>query len=489
MDRWESIHKGPFEPTWDSLRQYVCPDWFRNAKFGIWSHWGPQSVPMYGDWYARNMYREGTDQYLHHWRVYGHPSKHGWKDVVKLWKAEAFDPEGLMDLYAKAGAKYFFAQAVHHDNFDNWNSTYNRWNAVNMGPQKDIVGLWQAAAKSHGMPFGVSEHLGATFSWWSHNKGCDMKGPYAGVPYDGNDPEYEDYYLPNGDEPRFERQGDRWYTENPWWHARWFDRIKDLIDKYSPDLLYSDGAVPFGKYGMGIIAHLYNTSIARHGENLAVYNQKDRNPAVYKVGVLDIERNVMRDAFPYPWQTDTCVGGWFYDVRREYKSSRMVIEMLVDIVAKNGNLLLNFTQKPDGTLDDECLAILDDLAAWNQVNADGIYGTRPWHVTMEGDTNASQERFREVELGWTPGDFRFTAKGKHVYAFQMGWPEDGQTLIKSFTTGSGGYRLKVAEVENVDLLGYDGQLTFEHTAAGLEIKGLPEASPVQCAPCYKITIK
>ena len=189
---------------------------------------------------------------------------------------------------------------------------------------------------------------------------------------------------------------------NPWWHERWFDRIKDLIDKYHPDLLYSDGTVPFGQYGLGIIAHLYNSSAALHGGvNQAVYNHKDRNPLVYKVGVLDIERGVQKDAFPYPWQTDTCVGGWFYDVRRRYKSSRQVIEMLVDIVAKNGNLLLNFTQQPDGTLDDECLAILADMAAWNKVNGEGIYGTRPWHIALEGEINAPEGRFREDELDWT----------------------------------------------------------------------------------------
>jgi len=188
MQRWETIQQGPFSPTWDSLRQFECPDWFRDAKFGIWSHWGPQSVPMYGDWYARHMYMQGTDQYYHHWRVYGHPSKHGWKDMVQLWKAERFDPEGLMDLYVDAGARYFCAQAVHHDNFDNWDSAHNRWNAVQVGPRKDIVGLWQAAARKRGLPFAVSEHLGATFAWWSHNKGSDATGPYAGVPYDGNDP-------------------------------------------------------------------------------------------------------------------------------------------------------------------------------------------------------------------------------------------------------------------------------------------------------------
>ncbi len=490
MDKWDDIQQGPFKPSWESLRQYQCPEWFRDAKFGIWSHWGPQSVPMYGDWYARNMYREGTDQYIHHWRVYGHPSKQGWKDVVKLWKAENFDPDALMQRYVDAGAKYFVAQAVHHDNFDNWDSKHNAWNAVKVGPHKNIVGLWQAAAAKFGLPFGVTEHLGATFSWWSHNKGSDKQGPYAGVPYDGNDPAYEDFYLPNGDEARLTQQGERWYTENVWWHKKWFDRIKDLIDQVHPDLLYSDGALPFGQYGMGIVAHLYNTSILRNaGVNQAVYNQKDRNPMVYTVGVLDIERNVLRDNFPYPWQTDTCVGGWFYDVRRIYKTGGQVIEMLVDIVAKNGNLLLNFTQRPDGTLDDECHNILDELAVWNKVNAEGIYGTRPWDIAMEGSVNASQEHFKEDALDWTSEDFRFTRKGKVVYAFQMRWPENGQSLIRSFSAGSGGYRLKVADVAQVELLGYQGSINFEHTQAGLSVSGLPEQAPVKYAPCFKITTR
>ena len=241
---------------------------------------------------------------------------------------------------------------------------------------------------------------------------------------------------------------------------------------------------------MEIVAHLYNTSIHDHnGVNQAVYTQKDRNPMVYTVGLLDIERNVLSDNFPYPWQTDTCVGGWFYDVRRIYKTAGTVIEMLVDIVAKNGNLLLNFTQKPDGSLDDECHAILDEMAEWNKVNAEGIYETRPWHIAMEGGVNASQERFREKALDWTSEDYRFTQKGKSVYAFQMRWPEDGKAVIKSFSAGSGGYRLKVADVANVELLGYEGKIEFEHTKQGLSITGLPENAPGKYAPCYKITTK
>jgi hypothetical protein len=306
------IEKGPFEPTWESLRQFECPDWFRDAKLGIWAHWGPQCLPMYGDWYARGIYIEGSDQYRYHWRVYGHPSKFGYKDIVKLWKAERFDPEGLMDLYVKAGARYFVAQAAHHDNFDNWDSKHNRWNAVKVGPEKNIVELWQEAAKKRGLPFGLTEHLGATFSWWCLNKGADKTGPYAGVPYDGNDPEFEDFYLPNRDEIRPDGSRAPWYTANPWWHERWFNRIKDAIDQHQPDLLYSDGGVPFYRpgddvrceaAGLHAIAHLYNTSAKLNGGvNRAVYNQKDRDPDVHTVGVLDIERGAQADIYPHPWQ-------------------------------------------------------------------------------------------------------------------------------------------------------------------------------------------
>jgi alpha-L-fucosidase len=160
-----TIEKGPFEPTWESLRKFECPLWFQDAKFGVWSHWGPQSLPMFGDWYARQMYIEGSDQYRYHLRKFGHPSQVGWKDMVQMWKAERFDPDGLMELYVNSGAKYFVAQAAHHDNFHNWNSKHHRWNSVNMGPHKDIVGMWQKAAQKHGLPFGLSEHIGATFNW------------------------------------------------------------------------------------------------------------------------------------------------------------------------------------------------------------------------------------------------------------------------------------------------------------------------------------
>jgi alpha-L-fucosidase len=474
-----AIVDGPFKPTWESLRGYSCPEWFRDAKLGIWSHWGPQSVPMYGDWYAQRMYVEGSDQYRYHLRRYGHPSQFGYKDIIALWKAEQFDPEALMRLYVDAGARYFVAQAAHHDNFHNWPSQHHRWNAVNMGPHKDIVGLWRDAARQLGLRFGLSEHIGATFSWWVANKGADIAGPWAGVPYDGNDPDYEDLYLPNRGAKGWRQE---WFTSNSWWHERWFTYAKELVDIYQPDLLYSDGGVPFGEVGLRLIAHLYNTSAHQHGgHNEAVYNQKDRDPQVFPVGVLDIECSQLPEAMPYVWQTDSFIGNWFYDVRAVYKTPKHVAEILVDVVSKNGNLLLNIPQRPDGTIDEECRYILDHMARWITVNGEGIYGTRPWRLAVEGPSRVVIEQYKEDPVDWTAEDFRFTAKGRTVYAFQLKWPEGGKAVIRSLALG-------VPErVSAVTLLGHDGPLQFEQTGQGLTID-LPEEKPCEYVQCLAIAL-
>jgi len=397
---------------------------------------------------------------------------------VQLWRAEKFDPDGLMALYVKAGARYFVAQAAHHDNFHNWDSRQHRWNSVNYGPKKDILALWQAAARKAGLPFGFSEHIGASFAWYVPNKKSDRSGPYAGVPYDGSDPAYEDLYLPNRGEAGFE--DGVWYTANPWWHAKWFGYVKELIDLYQPDLLYSDGGVPFGQYGLDAIAHLYNSSASRNnGVNRAVYTQKDKNVEVLSVGVYDIERSQHPDIFPFVWQTDTSVGDWFYNLRDVYKTPKQVAEMLVDIVSKNGNLLLNIPQRPDGALDEECLYLLERTADWIQVNGEGIYGTRPWKVAGEGPSSVVIQGFREDAVPWTVEDFRFTAKGDLVYVFLMKWPEGGKTVVRSLASGE----LAVGEVS---LLG-TGPVPFEQTSRGLVVS-LPEQKSCQYAQCLKVKV-
>ena len=460
------IADGPFKPTWDSLKQYKCPDWFRDAKLGIWGILGPQSLPEAGDWYARHMYVEGSAQYLFHLDRFGHPSQFGYKDLAAMWKAGQFDPDRLMTLYKKAGAKYFVVLANHHDNWDNWNSKFHRWNAVNVGPKKDIVGLWAQAARKHGLRFGVTEHLARSYSWFNTNKGSDKKGPLAGVPYDGADPKLADLYFPPHEDTISS------YPKDPpeWWTRQWFWRMRDLLDTYKPDLMYSDGAVPFGEVGRSLFAHYYNANMAWHGGKLeAVYNIKDLRPRtdhgdyVEGVGVQDVERGGLGEIKPEPWQTDTCIGDWFYKTGLTYKSAKHVIAMLADIVSKNGNLLLNVPLKHDGTIDAGEEKVLGEMAGWIALHGEAIYGTRPWLVFGEGPARKGGTHFNEgVFAKMTARDIRFTTKDGALYAIAMGWPDSGKLVVRSLAAPAG-------KIERVTLLGHDGKLLWTQTDDGLVV--------------------
>jgi len=470
------IAPGPFQPTDESFAKgYKCPAWFRDAKLGIWAHWGPQSVPMEGDWYARQMYQQGGRQYEDHLKRYGHPSQKGWKDVIPLWKAEKWDPDRLMALYKKAGAKYFVSMGVHHDNFDLWDSKYHRWNATMMGPHRDVVGTWQKAAKKLGLKFGVSEHLGASFTWFQDSHKSDKTGPLAGVPYDGANPEWQDLYH----QPAL--PGDTgWYSTDPRWHQEWFNRIRDLVDHYQPDLLYTDGGVPFGnEVGRSLIAELYNTNAERHGGQVeAVYTCKQESKGMW---VQDLERGVMTGVNPYPWQTDTSIGDWFYNRNWKYRGADWVIHMLVDIVAKNGNLLLNVVQRPDGTLDAEAEQVLSEMAKWISVNGEAVYGTRPWIVHGEGPVRAKGGHFNE-DYKYSARDVRFTMKGNTLYATALGWPEDGKLVIRSLAKLPG----DTGRITGVKVLGAEGKPLFTHDADGLTVI-LTSQKPTAYTTTLKIT--
>ena len=470
------IAKGPFQPSAESLKQYQYPDWFRDAKFGIWAHWGPQAVPMDGDWYARGMYEPGNHHYKYHLEHYGHPSEFGYKDIIPLWKAEKWDPDRLMGLYKKAGAKYFVSMGSHHDNFFLWNSKLHRWNAVNMGPHRDVVGEWQRAAQKHGLKFGVSEHLGASFTWFQSSHRADTEGPKAGVPYDGANPQWEDlYHFPA--EP-----GDKgWYSTNPRWQQQWFNEIKELVDNYHPDLLYSDGAVPFGnQVGLSLIAHLYNDSAARHkGRVEVVYNCKQKSEGRW---VEDLERGIMPRIDPYPWQTDTSIGDWFYNRNWKFRPVSWVIDLLVDNVSKNGNLLLNVVQRPDGSLDPEVEQMLAQLADWNAIHGEGIFGTRPWLVYGESAIKVKGGSFKE-DFKYNAREIRFTTKGNVLYAFALGWPEDRKLTIRSLAQPAGA---NVNRIRRVTLLGYDGKLDWRQTTEGLFVT-LPDKKVSEYTAALKIT--
>ena len=490
------IADGPFKPTDESLKQYQYPDWFRDAKFGIWAHWGPQSVPRYGDWYAKNMYvaaevdkktgkQKGPNpDYTDHLQRYGHPSKFGYKDIIPLWTAEKWEPEKLMALYKKAGARYFVSMGTHHDNFFLWNSKIHRWNSVNMGPRKDVVGLWQKAAKENGLFFGVSEHLGASQNWFQTAHGADKTGPMAGVPYDGNDPQYEDLYH-----WKSAPDDTGWLSKDPRWHQLWFSEIKELIDNYHPDLLYSDSGLPFEDVGRSMIAHFYNDNAAQHGgKTEAVYNCKQDSDGRW---VQDLERGVMDKASPYPWQTDTSIGDWFYRTGQKYKTSGDIIRMLVDIVSKNGNLLINIVQTPEGDLEPDMLKTLGEIGDWVSMNGEGIYATRPWKVCMEKTGKASADQapsnsnekkslmFNEGKNKYTANDIRFTASkdGKTVYAFCLGVP-DGEVRIQS---------LADEKIAGIALLGSDAKVDWKQAGGALVIQPVAKW-PSQLAVGFKISL-
>jgi alpha-L-fucosidase len=477
LSKYARAQANGFAGTRESLKAYQIPQWFRDAKFGIWSHWGPQSAIEYGDWYARNMYMQGSNQYLYHCETYGHPSKVGYKDLVNDWKAAKWDPDHLMGLYKKAGAKYFFSMGVHHDNFDLWNSRYTRWNAVNMGPKKDVVGLWAAAARKHGLRFGVSEHLWISYKWFAVSHGTDKTGPLAGVPYDGVDPQYADLYHDAGCVPFIDKI--TWDDEGipDSWRKHYLDRMTDLIDKYQPDLLYTDGHLPFEEYGLKMVAHLYNVSAQLHGgATEAIYTSKLASDCAVGTCVLDHERGVSDLISENPWQTDTCIGGWHYRRGTKYKTPKKVIDLLTDIVSKNGNLLLNFPLPNSGELDFEEMEVLEGITAWMQVNSEGIYATRPWKIYGEGPSTkvkiAGGNFNEDKQSDLTANDVRFTAKGSTLYAFVMGWPEKEAT-VEALGLNSPQQPGKILKVE---LLGHKGALDWKQDDVALKVQ-MPAQQP------------
>jgi alpha-L-fucosidase len=515
----ETIASGPFQPNWDSLQQYQTPDWFRDAKFGIWAHWGPQCQPEYGDWYARSMYIEGDKDYKYHLEKYGHPSKFGFKDVINTWKAERWDPEQLLELYAGAGAKYFVALANHHDNFDNYDSKYQPWNSTRVGPKKDLIGGWAKAAKSRGLKFGVSVHASHAWMFYEKAQKADGSGPFAGIPYDGNikkesgkntwwdglDP--QELYAQNhagsinGDDQQ------TFYSQWDWSHGaskpgkeyceKFFNRTVDLINKYEPDLVYFDDTIlplwPVSDAGLRIAAHLYNSNIKRNGGKLqAVLNGKILDEQQRKCMVWDIERGQSNSIEPLPWQTDTCLGDWHYDrplfERHGYKSAKLIVHTLADIVSKNGNLLLNVPVRGDGTIDKDELEIVEGITTWMKINSESIYNTRPWKIFGEGPAMASAEAIKSQGFNegtgksFTAEDIRFTSKGDILYAIALGVPTAGKLLIKTLGANSAYYPGNVGKIV---LLGNDQSLHFVRDEQGLLIT-LPENNTEQYAYSFKI---
>lgn len=496
--------KGPFKGDWDSLAGgYQTPDWFRDAKLGIWSHWGPQCVPEFGDWYGRQMYQQGNHVYEHHLKTYGHPTDFGFMEFIPRWKAERWDPEALMKTYVKAGARYFMSMANHHDNLDMFDSRHHAWNTTRVGPKRDIVGTWERVAREHGLKFGVSNHGAHAWHWWQTAYGYDAEGPRRGQRYDafrltrkdgrgkwwqGLDP--QDLYtgrnmvIPDGIDSiaaanawHDKHDGD-WIESpppnNPAFTRNWLDRQNDLVDRYRPDLVYFDNyGLPLGQAGLDATAHYYNRAVQWHGGASVVATGKKLSPLQRRGIVEDVERGFSDRLRDQPWQTDTCIGSWHYDRplydRDGYKSGRDVIQRLIDVVSKNGCLLLSIPQRGDGSIDDKEEKVLADMAGWIAVNGEAIYATRPWRVFGEGPTKLVEGMQNEgAAKPFEAADIRFTTKAGALYALPMAWPT-GSLRIESLASAPG-------EVRRVTLLGGADPLAFRREAGGLVVD-LPERRP------------
>ena len=484
------IAKGTFEPNYESLNKYQTPEWFRDAKFGIWAHWGPQCEPEKGDWYAVNMYKgfykdgKQGDVYLYHLKNYGHPSQFGFKDVINLWKAQNWKPDDLMKLYKAAGAKYFVAMANHHDNFDNWDSKFQPWNSVNMGPKKDLIAGWAAAARKEGLHFGVTVHAARAWSWYEITQGADTSGAFKGVPYDGKmtkddgkgkwwegyDP--QDLYAQNH---VLKAKPDQPYID------KFFNRTKDLIDKFHPDLLYFDDSnLPLGEAGLNIAAHYYNANKKwNNGKLEAVLNAKKMPESQRSSLVLDIERGGSDKLDPLPWQTDECIGQWHYNKGLKYREAGSIINMLIDIVSKNGNLLLSIPVRADGTIDSLEVNFLKKMGTWMKINGEGIYGTRPWKVF--GETFTVIDKNDNRKNSFTAKDVRYTTKDGNLYLFLLGTPKS-DISINTLGTSTG----IASNIKSIQMLGSKEKIRWEQTADALAIVK-PHGFPTDYAVAFKIS--
>ncbi|WP_344709957.1 alpha-L-fucosidase [Sphingomonas humi] len=473
------VAAGPFKSDWDSLRAgYRAPEWFRDAKLGIFIHWGVYSVPGFAnEWYSRNMYVPGNTAYKHHVATYGPQSKFGYKDFIPLFKAEKFDPAAWVDLFAEAGARYVVPVAEHCDGFAMYNSDLTEWDAAQMGPKRDVLGQIATAARSRGLHFGLSSHR-AEHWWWY----------YMGRTYDSDvkDPRYAGLYGPAApmglpaDKPDHWPDGNQlqeWMPPSKAFLDDWTARTTELIDTYRPELIYFDwwtAAPMFQDRMRDTAAFYYNRSRGWGGQGIITYkaSQMAEGSATF-----DMERGKTDALKLQPWQSDTSVSvhSWGYAKDDTYRTPQSLVSDLIDIVSKNGNLLLNVGPKSDGTIPDEVVTVLKGMGGWLKVNGEAIYGTRPFKFFGEGPTKSGQVRVGgQVEQsaikGYTPADIRFTTKGNTVYALGLARPADGAVLIKTLYAGTPYLDAPIKSVELVE----GGKIDWAQSPTGLKVT-LPAA--------------
>jgi alpha-L-fucosidase len=461
------VARGPFSADWRSLETYAVPAWYRDAKLGIFLHWGVYAVPAFGnEWYPRNMYKKGTPEFDHHVAAWGPQSTFGYKDFIPLFKAEHFDPAAWAELFARAGARYVVPVAEHHDGFAMYDCPFSRWTAAQMGPRRDVVRDLAAAVRARGMTFGVSSHRAE--HWFFMNQGRLFDS-------DVNDPAFADFYGPARLE---EEQPDQDHMDD------WLCRCCDLVDRLQPQVFWFDWWIEqpaWAPYLRRFAAYYYNRA-AEWGRGVAI-NFKEHAFAD-GTAVYDVERGQLSDIRPMPWQTDTSVSknSWGWISNHDYKTVAEIVRDLVDIVAKNGALLLNIGPKPDGTIAEPEQAILEGVGRWLSVSGEAIYDTRPWKVYGEGPTQVIAGTFNDVRRPpFTSGDIRFTRKGDQLYAIALEWPASGRWLIRTLAAG---HKHAPIRIQSVELLG-TGPLRFSRSTEGLVVE-TPADRPDQPAFALKI---
>lgn len=420
------IQYGPYRDTWDSLSTATIPEWFSQAKFGIFIHWGLYSIAAHNnEWYSRNMYIQEKEEWAYHRKTFGQHTKFGYKDFIPLFQAKNFDAKAWAELFSRAGAKYVMPVAEHHDGFQMYNSAVSKYNASAMGPHRDILGELKTACQNKGMHFCTSSHRAEHWFFMSHGRefDSDVKEPLV----------RGDFYWPAMPEPDPQDLQSKPYPSEEFLQD-WLARTCELAEVYGPELLYFDWWIQheaFKPYLKKAAAFYYNLGAARGVQTAICYKH---DAMVWGSGIPEIERGSFRDAKPYVWQTDTAIANnsWCYTDTLEYKDATQITRMLVDVVSKNGNLLLNIGPKGDGSIPDADREILEQIGGWLKINGEAIYGSHVWRKSEEGPTQTKEGQFTDLCAPvYQENDFRFTAKGSAIYVFAMNYPVHGQVTVRS----------------------------------------------------------
>ncbi|MDN3588495.1 alpha-L-fucosidase [Pedobacter aquatilis] len=508
------IYPGPFKPTWESIEANYPGDqsWLRDAKFGIWVHFGPQASGESGDWYARKLYIPGTSAYKNHLEKYGHPSTSGYKEVLRDWNPKKLDPAKLAKIYKDAGAKFLMIQGVHHDNYDLWNSKYQPWNSVNIGPKRDLLAEWSAACRLNNIRYGVTFHHEYTWWWWQNAFASDITGDKAGIPYDGNltlgDGKgkwwegYDPKMLYGVDLREYKTVAEKaispWSPPVPgiftnhldyakWYASNWALRMMDVVKNYDPDFIYTDGTVqgPFTGNGTGtgymadamqsVMADYYNRTLKKRGKvnTFSIVKFRDKTNGTVTTEEFAIPEKINNNQ---PWIAEAPVGDWYYEPNFKYDSG-MMIHYIIEAIARDGNAAICISILPDGSLDEGSLKMLKEVGIWMRRNGEAVYGSKAWSIPGEGEQQNGKLKMlpggklssRQAEFKFNIEDFRFTVgKNNSLYAFCMTAPNGGAQLKIKSLGNSQSYLNKA--IKNVRLLGYEGRLNWKQTSNGLIIQ-------------------